>query len=105
MVFHKLQTGQMELKVMQLREGSRKNNYFLDAGKKRNNKVCSTACAPDTAGSASSLERLLSRLKGAGVRQREMRQYSEKREKKYVVLKFLPCEAANSVFFYDYETY
>lgn len=25
----------MELKVMQLREGSKKNNYFLDAGKRK----------------------------------------------------------------------
>lgn len=35
MWFHKRQTGQMELKVMQLREGSKKNNYFLDAGKRK----------------------------------------------------------------------
>lgn len=34
-LFHKRQTGQMELSVMQLREGSKKKNYFLDSGKRK----------------------------------------------------------------------
>jgi len=45
--------------------------------------------------SASSLEKLLSRVKGTRVRKREMHEYLEKIEKKNVVLKFLPCKVAS----------
>lgn len=47
-------------------------------GRERNNKVCSTVCALDIAGSARSSERLLRRVKRARVRQREMRECLEK---------------------------
>lgn len=51
-------------------------------GRESNNKACGTACAPDMARSASSLEKLLSRLKGTRVSKREMNEYLEKRKKK-----------------------
>lgn len=41
-------------------------------GRESNNKVCGTACAPDMTGSASSLEKLLSRAKVAGAKKSEM---------------------------------
>lgn len=65
-------------------------------GRESNNKACSTACAPDMAGSASSLEKLLSRVKGTRVKKREMCEYLEKIEGKNVVLKLFPCQFANS---------
>lgn len=67
-------------------------------GRERNNKVCSTVCALDIAGSARSLERLLRRVKRAGVRQREMREYLEKTGGKNLYFKFLLCKVANCWF-------
>lgn len=65
-------------------------------GRESNNKVCSAACAPDMAGSAGSLEKLLSRVKGTGLRKRQTHEYLEKMERKNAGLKFLPCTVANS---------
>lgn len=76
-------------------------------GRESNNKVCSTVCTLDIAGSTRSLERLLSRVKGARVRKRKMHEYLEKIEGNCLFVKFLLCKVAISWAFFTvyYEIY
>lgn len=85
----------MELKVMQLREGSKKNSYFLDAGKRKQQQSVQYSMCSWHGQVGQQLRKHLSRVQGARVRKREMHEYLEKIERKNVILKFLPCKVAN----------
>lgn len=86
----------MELKVMQLREGSKKNNYFLDAGKRKEQQSVQYSVCSWHSWVSQQLRETSEQAKRDWSQAEGNASIFWKERKQYVVLKFLPCEAANS---------